>query len=72
MKRAKPDINTAIRQLQKLEAVAQCATYAATEEAEDIDFSDALALIADGLGSTLMTLDEVEASIGREVPNGRK
>jgi hypothetical protein len=71
-KRARmPDVNVAIRSLQKLEATAKCVAYAMNEEMEDVDFSDAVVLIAEGLGATLMTLDQVEAAMGQEARHGK-
>jgi hypothetical protein len=70
--RAPLDVNIAIRQLQKLEATAHCVAYAMNEEMEGVDFSDAVVLIAEGLGATLMTLDQVEAPMGQEARHGRK
>lgn len=66
------DVNIAIRQLQKLEATAQCVAYAMNEEMEGVDFSDAVVLIAEGLATSLLTLDAVEARIGTEVRHGTK
>lgn len=71
-KGAKLDINVVIRELQKLEATAHCVAFAMNEEMQDVDFSDAVVLIAEGLAATLLTLDAVEASIGRGVPDGKK
>jgi hypothetical protein len=69
--RKPPDVNIAIRQLQKLEATAHCVAYAMNEEMEGVDFSDAVVLIAEGLGATLMTLDQVEAAMGQEARHGK-
>lgn len=67
-----PDINAAIRELQKLEATAQCVAFAMTEDMDGVDFSDAVVMIAERLSTALLTLDAVEVNIGREVSDGRK
>lgn len=64
-RKVQPSITDAIRELQKLEATAQCVAWSMTEDAEDIDFSDAVVLIAEGLAKALLTLDAVEVSIGK-------
>lgn len=67
----KPHISDVIRALQKLQATAQCVAFAMTEDMEDCDFSDAVVMLAERLSAALLTLDAVEVSIGKEVPNGR-
>lgn len=65
-KAAMPTITDAIRELQKLQATAQCVAFAMTEDMEDCDFSDAVVMIAEKLSAALLTLDQVEVSDGRK------
>ena len=64
-------INDEIRRLQRTMAVLVCIQAAAAEDTE-ADLGDALAVIVALVGDSLQGLDRLEASSGREVPDGRK